>query len=470
MATRIRVVKTYTNDTLSGAPIIVKLDATSSYCYAKFYPTITSASGESLDIFTTALAGYADSAISGVKVAAQIISNGIAYYLPAYTVIGTETLSYAGEVPAISIQSGVYLSGTPRIAEVTINGTPYYTKVYPSMVTAGIFELTKSVVATESDYISIISDPAYGTFPTITRNGELEASVYSPSSFELTGAVATHEAAYDHSQIANGQTAYGWGDHAGLYSLLAHDHSGVYSPVAHTHTGVYAAYSHTHTGVYSAYGHSHGSTYALSGHSHTNVPTSFGIGDIASSGSIFDVASVASASGGIGNGAYIRSVLYAAANDDYIAALRLYPTGIFGSYTGCTYMGIAIPNLITSGTPRYKQAITIDPQTGGTGNWGIVDYNNAYFGGNVSALSFTDRTPMFNGDALDSIKRIKGEKKERGLIDHSTLPAFARVRVKGTKKSAEYDGRDIGAMVSVLTVGIQQLVERVEELENKWNS
>lgn len=77
---------------------------------------------------------------------------------------------------------------------------------------------------------------------------------------------------------------------------------------------------------------------------------------------------------------------------------------------------------------------------------------------------------MFNGDALDSIKRIKGEKKERGLIDHSTLPTFARVRVKGTRKSAEYDGRDIGAMVSVLTVGIQQLVERVEALEEKWNS
>ncbi len=460
MATRIRVVKTYTNDTLSGAPIIVKLDATSSYCYAKFYPTITSATGESVDIFTTALAGYADSTISGIKVAAQIISNGIAYYLPAYTTILTETLSYAGEVPAVSIQSGVYLSGTPRIAEVIINGTPHYAQVYPNMVTAGIFELTKSVVATESDYISIISDPTYGAFPTITRNGELETSVYSPSSFELTGAVATHESAYNHSQIANGQTAYGWGDHA----------EAGYAASSHTHTGVYAAYSHTHTGVYSAYGHSHGSTYALSGHSHTNVPTSFGIGDIASSGSVFDVASVVSASGGIGNATYIRSVLHATDNHNSITALRLYSTGIFGSYTDCIYMGIAIPNLITSGTPRYKQAITIDTQTGGTGNWGIVDYNNAYFGGDVSANSFTDRTPMFNGDALDSIKRIKGEKKERGLIDHSTLPAFARVRVKGTKQSEEYDGRDIGAMVSVLTVGIQQLIERVEELENKWNS
>lgn len=460
MATRIRVVKTYTNDTLSGAPIIVKLDATSSYCYAKFYPTITSASGESLDIFTTALAGYADSTISGVKVAAQIISNGIAYYLPAYTTISTETLSYAGEVPAVSIQSGVYLSGTPRIAEVTINGTSYYTKVYPNMVTAGIFELTKSVVATKSDYISIISDPAYGTFPTITRNGELEASVYSPSSFELTGAVATHEATYDHSQIANGQTAYGWGDHA----------EAGYAASSHDHTGVYAAYSHTHTGVYSAYGHSHGSTYALSGHLHTYTTTPFGLGATATSWNAVDITGDIYSSASYGNGTYLRPTLRATANGDYIVGLRIYPTGIFGSYTDCTFLGAAIDNSPTSGTPKYKQGLTIAAQTGGTNNWGIVDYNNAYFGGNVSAASFTDRTPMFNGDALDSIKRIKGEKKQRGLIDHSTLPAFARVRVKGTKRSEEYDGRDIGAMVSVLTVGIQQLVERVETLEEKWNS
>lgn len=457
---RIRVIKTYTNDTLSGAPIIVKLDAISSYCYAKFYPTIAAASGGSLDVFTTALAGYADSTLSGTKVAAQIISNGIAYYLPAYTTISTETLSYAGEVPAVSIQTGVYLSGTPRIGEVTINGTSYYTKLYPVIVTAGIFELTKAVVATENDYISIISDATYGTFPTITRNGELEASVYSPSSFELTGAVTAHEASYDHSQIANGQTAYGWGDHS----------SAGYAASGHTHTGVYAAYSHTHTGVYSAYGHSHGSTYSLSGHSHTYVLLPFGIGDSPASGNALDVTCDVSASSATANGVYSHPTLRATANGDYIAGIRVYPTGIFGSYTNCTYMGIAIPNLPTSGTPKYKQAITIDVQTGGTGNWGIVDYNNAYFGGNVSAASFTDRTPMFNGDALDSIKRIKGEKKERGLIDHSTLPAFARVRVKGTKRSEEYDGRDIGAMVSVLTVGIQQLVERVEALEEKWNS
>lgn len=33
----------------------------------------------------------------------------------------------------------------------------------------------------------------------------------------------------------NWDTAFSWGDHSGLYSLLAHNHSGVYAPTAHTH-------------------------------------------------------------------------------------------------------------------------------------------------------------------------------------------------------------------------------------------
>lgn len=456
----IRSIKTYADSTLSGAPVIIKFDAASTGCYAKFYPTISSASGGSSDVYSTTLAGYADTTLGGTRVAAQIISNGIAYYIPAYVSASAETLTYAGAVPAVSVQYDVYLSGTPRIGQVTINGTSYYTKMYPVMTTAGIFELTKGLQAQESEYISIIDDPIAGAFPLINSSGELTNSDYTPSSFELTGSVTAHETTYTHANIANGQTAYGWGDHS----------AAGYAASSHTHTGVYAEYSHTHTGVYSAYGHSHGSTYSLSGHSHTYVPLPFGIGASPVSGNVLDVTCDVSASSATANGIYSHPTLIATANGDYIAGIRVSPTGIFGAYTNCTFMGIAIPNMPTSGTPKYKQAITIDVQTGGTGNWGLVDYNNAYFGGNVSAASFTDRTPMFNGDALDSIKRIKGEKKEKGLIDHSTLPAFARVRVKATKRSEEYDGRDIGAMVSVLTVGIQQLVERVEVLEDKWNS
>ena len=48
---------------------------------------------------------------------------------------------------------------------------------------------------------------------------------------------------------------------------------------------------------------------------------------------------------------------------------------------------------------------------------------DGYFSGDVSALTFTDRTPFFDGDALAAIKGISGKD---GQIDHSTLPEFAR--------------------------------------------
>jgi len=48
---------------------------------------------------------------------------------------------------------------------------------------------------------------------------------------------------------------------------------------------------------------------------------------------------------------------------------------------------------------------------------------DVYVSGDVSALTFTDRTPYFDGDALAAIKNIKGKD---GEIDHATLPEFAR--------------------------------------------
>jgi len=123
-----------------------------------------------------------------------------------------------------------------------------------------------------------------------------------------------------------------------------------------------------------------------------------------------------------------------------------------------------------------------------------------YASGYVSALTFYDRTPHFDGDALSEIVKIKGK---NGQIDHTTLPAFARVTIKQpvfqdqivTKirlrdnpkdasdvetiqvlepvKVSEVDvpGRDVGAMVSMLVVGMQQLHERLNKLEGapQWN-
>lgn len=91
--------------------------------------------------------------------------------------------------------------------------------------------------------------------------------------------------------------------------------------------------------------------------------------------------------------------------------------------------------------------------------------------GTVSAGIFVDRTKFYEGDALSEIAKITGMD---GEIDHDSLPTFARkdhkIKIKSKKgklvdeNGDTYDeavepGRDIGAMVSILTVGIQQLIE-----------
>ena len=99
---------------------------------------------------------------------------------------------------------------------------------------------------------------------------------------------------------------------------------------------------------------------------------------------------------------------------------------------------------------------------------------------NISALSFTDRTPMYTGDALTEIARIRDDGK--GGIDHATLPEFAKAPLevavyedgplddKGKPTKIEIgtvveEGRDIGAMVSMLTVAVNQLSEKNKALE-----
>ncbi len=102
---------------------------------------------------------------------------------------------------------------------------------------------------------------------------------------------------------------------------------------------------------------------------------------------------------------------------------------------------------------------------------------DAWFVGDVSALTFTDRTPFYEGDAIEEIKKISGID---GKIDHDSLPEFVKVKKIRTKSikdedgeieeiEIEEDGRDLGASISVLTVAIQQIALRLEELENNKN-
>lgn len=137
--------------------------------------------------------------------------------------------------------------------------------------------------------------------------------------------------------------------------------------------------------------------------------------------------------------------------------------------------------------------------SGASINYGLyVAGGDAWFVGNVSALSFTDRTPFYKGDALKEIAKIKGKD---GQIDHASLPDFVKVPKKKNvalkkmtviedeksepviyrkgeqvhtldekqQKGIDYEEvdvieRDLGAMVSVLTVAVQQLARKVELL------
>lgn len=115
---------------------------------------------------------------------------------------------------------------------------------------------------------------------------------------------------------------------------------------------------------------------------------------------------------------------------------------------------------------------------------------NAWFSGDVSALTFTDRTPYYEGNAIEEIMRIKGK---NGELDHSTLPAFAQKnqtasiyedREKNVTRTGEdgteyfetvnesvwvrnetVQGRDLGAMISILTTAVQQLEAKNAALE-----
>jgi hypothetical protein len=126
---------------------------------------------------------------------------------------------------------------------------------------------------------------------------------------------------------------------------------------------------------------------------------------------------------------------------------------------------------------------------------------NVYITANCSALSFTDRTPGYTGDALAEIAGIRTD--DDGNIDHSSLPEFVRFYPERPVESmpaepnvesglaggklTEPDGpiegsaqsnapteldepaieRNLGNMVTLLTVAVQQLAARLEALEGR---
>lgn len=121
---------------------------------------------------------------------------------------------------------------------------------------------------------------------------------------------------------------------------------------------------------------------------------------------------------------------------------------------------LAVGHAYSDGT-GWNPFFTISSKTG-----------DGWFNNNCSALSFTDRTPFYQGDAISEIRKIRGL---NGQVDHGSLPAFARVKSKRTEPVNKFrpelgtheiqvDERDLGAMISILTVAVQQLDSRITKL------
>ena len=142
--------------------------------------------------------------------------------------------------------------------------------------------------------------------------------------------------------------------------------------------------------------------------------------------------------------------------------LSFGPSSAMAEHTNSMLIGENQNNKSSSITLRTADNIYFNSDSGTGTNY---NYGSFYISYDCSALTFTDRTPFYDGDALTEIKNIKGK---NGKIDHASLPTFAKrnIRFKEEKgKTKKVPGRDLGAMISILTVGMQQVIERLEKLE-----
>jgi len=127
----------------------------------------------------------------------------------------------------------------------------------------------------------------------------------------------------------------------------------------------------------------------------------------------------------------------------------------------------------------------------GGATWGLYQYGadvNNRFEGNLEVQGLLDYTPGYSGTPQDALNEILNSKSINGEIDHSSLPVIARATLKRVEKTnvrmveqtdpsgkivevEEYDtrvveeeGRNLGAMVTVLTEAVKGLNEKVEAL------
>lgn len=157
-----------------------------------------------------------------------------------------------------------------------------------------------------------------------------------------------------------------------------------------------------------------------------------------------------------------------------------FDTSVFGDdFSGCigTYGCFVGWNR----SAQYGETNFVNHRSGGLiGGFGFYEYNqvtddidmlmhvkgngDVYVVGDLTADSYVDHTPSYDGDAITELKQVTSIK---GKIDHKTLPQFARTIKIDSRTGKETECRNIGNMVSVLTKAIQQLTEEIDIIKSQ---
>ena len=493
-----KIVKTYNDATLSGAPLVIKLQsALGLYAYIKAYPTISAALGATSDTFTTKLTALQNYDLSKDCIIGFITSGGQAFFTKAYRTASGSTVYYSGTIANLQMHLEGYLSGLPRVAIVYVNTTPYYFKEYHAMVSRVIADVISKVDQTagiDALYISKISNPILNNFPLMTQDGELITSNYNASSFDLSGqaiarsaaAISAHESTYPHAKLAVindpneiivvGTMISSSGEPIPISMSLNDFFESNYYNVQSILASISTATAMTAHLADTDNPHNVNKwDVGLSYVDNVSINSWAGSTNVTTLGKVYQNLTKVQPGEKWANSFTIRSSGEAKANQDVVNSLYIKPRGYFGSCQNTTLSGIVIgsPEAL-SGTPEFSPAMTIYASNCANNNWGLVHYGNAYFDGLVSAASFVDRTPDFAGDGIEALKNVKSK---NGMINHKTLPKFAQKKIPKTfmtnkegdiiGETEEVEGRGIGEMISVLVKAVQQLTERVEDLEKQ---
>lgn len=113
----------------------------------------------------------------------------------------------------------------------------------------------------------------------------------------------------------------------------------------------------------------------------------------------------------------------------------------------------------------------------------VMEVNNSsdvWVRDTLSAGTLVDRTPHYDGDAIQELRQIKGKKDDQknDVIDHDTLPSFMRKDFRhpkevnlDTKEVVKQPfiepGRNLGAAVSMLIKAVVELDDKIENISKK---